>query len=212
MSKNQIIKNTREVGKTTYLYNLVIQSINNGLNVIVLDSATEHEDKSLLKKVAKKYPNAKVIECRDETKVATYEELNKGLDIFEFPYYPIKNKESNIICFDLSYFLEKGHEVFDETHDQEAYDKYRNLYRRISQQILLTLITLDSKGLLPNTIVVTDEIEFPIVEFDPTLFQKDLTIISSVHPENAFGTYYQNCTQAEFVPYNARGDSHVFKQ
>ena len=97
MSKNQIIKNTREVGKTTYLYNLVIQSINNGLNVIVLDSATEHEDKSLLKKVAKKYPNAKVIECRDETKVATYEELNKGLDIFEFPYYPIKNKESNII-------------------------------------------------------------------------------------------------------------------
>ena len=211
MSKNQIIKDTREVGKTTYLYNLVIQAINDGMNVIVLDSATEHEDKSLLKKVAKKYPEAKVIELREESKVATYEELNKGLTIFDFPYFDIKNNQSNILCIDLSYFLEKGHEVFDATQDKEEYDKYRNLYRRVSQQILMTLITLDAKGMLPNTIVVTDEIEFPTIDFDPTLFQKDLTIISSVHPENAFGTYYQNCSPANFVPYKVRGDSHVLK-
>ena len=123
MSKNQIIKDTREVGKTTYLYNLVIQAINDGMNVIVLDSATEHEDKSLLKKVAKKYPEAKVIELKEESKVATYEELNKGLTIFDFPYFDIKNNQSNILCIDLSYFLEKGHEVFDATQDKEEYNK-----------------------------------------------------------------------------------------
>ena len=208
---NQIIKGGREIGKTTHLFQLAQQSIENGLNVIILDSATEHEDKSLLRKVAKQFPQTTVVDNRDESTVATYEELNKGLIIFEFPYLQIKNNQSNIIAFDLSYFLERGHEVFDETHDQAQYDYYRNLYRRQSQQILLTLIALNKVGKLPNTIVLTDEIEFPIVEFDPTLFQEDLTIISSVHPENGFGTFYQNCVEHEFTPYKQGGNAHVFK-
>ena len=117
---------------------------------------------------------------------------------------------ATVVGFILPIFR-KAIEVFDKTQDKEEYNKYRNLYRRVSQQILMTLITLDAKGMLPNTIVVTDEIEFPTIDFDPTLFQKDLTIISSVHPENAFGTYYQNCSPANFIPYKVRGDSHVLK-
>ena len=208
---NQIIKGGREIGKTTHLFQLAQQSIENGLNVIILDSATEHEDKSLLRKVAKQFPQTTVVDNRDESTVATYEELNKGLIIFEFPYLQIKNNQSNIIAFDLSYFLERGHEVYDETHDQSQYEYYRNLYRRQSQQILQTLIALNKVGKLPNTIVLTDEIEFPVVEFDPTLFQEDLTIISSVHPENGFGTFYQSCVEHEFTPYKQGGNAHVLK-
>ena len=159
--KNEIIQGGREIGKTTYLFQLAETSVNNGLNVIILDSATEHEDKSLLRKVKKRFPESTIVDFREESSIATYEELNKGLMIFEFPYLQIKNNQSNIICFDLSYFLERGHEVFDETHDQEQYDYYRNLYRRQSQQILQTLIALNKAGKLPNTIVLTDEIEFP---------------------------------------------------
>ncbi len=209
--KNEIIQGGREIGKTTYLFQLAQTSVNNGLNVIILDSATEHEDKSLLRKVAKQFPQTTVVDNRDESTVATYEELNKGLMVFEFPYLQIKNNESNIIAFDLSYFLERGHEVFDETQDQAQYDYYRNLYRRQAQQILQTLITLNKIGKLPNTIVLTDEIEFPIVEFDPTLFQEDLTIISSVHPENGFGTFYQSCVKHDFTPYKQGGITHVIK-
>ena len=209
--KNEIIQGGREIGKTTYLFQLAETSVNNGLNVIILDSATEHEDKSLLRKVKKRFPESTIVDYREESSIATYEELNKGLMIFEFPYLQIKNNQSNIICFDLSYFLERGHEVFDETHDQEQYDYYRNLYRRQSQQILQTLIALNKAGKLPNTIVLTDEIEFPIVEFDPTLFQEDLTIISSVHPENGFGTFYQSCVKHAFTPYKQGGNTHVLK-
>ena len=209
--KNEIIQGGREIGKTTYLFQLAETSVNNGLNVIILDSATEHEDKSLLRKVKKRFPESTIVDYREESSIATYEELNKGLMIFEFPYLQIKNNQSNIICFDLSYFLERGHEVFDETHDQEQYDYYRNLYRRQSQQILQTLIALNKAGKLPNTIVLTDEIEFPIVEFDPTLFQEDLTIISSVHPENGFGTFYQSCVKHDFTPYKQGGTTHVLK-
>jgi hypothetical protein len=209
--KNEIIQGGREIGKTTYLFQLAETSVNNGLNVIILDSATEHEDKSLLRKVKKRFPESTIVDFREESSIATYEELNKGLMIFEFPYLQIKNNQSNIICFDLSYFLERGHEVFDETHDQEQYDYYRNLYRRQSQQILQTLIALNKAGKLPNTIVLTDEIEFPIVEFDPTLFQEDLTIISSVHPENGFGTFYQSCVKHDFTPYKQGGNTHVLK-
>lgn len=209
--KNEIIQGGREIGKTTHLFQLAEQSVENGLNVIILDSATEHEDKSLLRKVKKRFPEATIVDNRDESSVATYEELNRGLIVYKFPYVEIKNSQSNIICFDLSYFLEKGHEVFDQTHDQQDYDYYRNLYRRQSQQILNTLIALNKTGKLPNTIVLTDEIEFPIVEFDPTLFQEDLTIVSSVHPENGFGTFYQSCTTRDFTPYKQGGNTHVFK-
>lgn len=208
---NQIIKGGREIGKTTHLFQLAETAIQNGNNIIILDSATEHADKSLLKKISFKYPETLIIDNRDETTIATYEELNKGLQVFEFPYLQVKNNQNNIIAFDLSYFLELGHEVFEKTHDQNKYDYYRNLYRRQAQQILITLITLNKIGKLQNTIVLTDEIEFPIVKFDPTMFQQNLTIISSVHPENSFGTFYKSCTEYEFTPYKQGGKTYVFK-
>ena len=87
---------------------------------------------------------------------------------------------------------------------KEEFDHYRDLYRRESQQILSTIIALDIKGLLPNTVVVTDEIEFPIVDFDVTKLQKNIRIISSVHPENGFGTFYSSCERIDFIPYQKR--------
>ena len=58
-------------------------------------------------------------------------------------------------------------------------------------QQLYTILDITNQELKENKrIVLTDEIEFPIVEFDPTLFQEDLTIISSVHPENPCLSYH----------------------
>lgn len=204
MKKNQVIINSREVGKTTYLYKIIEQSIICNTNVILLDSATDHEEKSLLKRVIANYPNSVLIENHDERKVATQTQLDSGELIFDFPYNKIMTNIGKIICFDLSYFLEKGHEAFDLTGDQSGYEYYRGLYRRMSQQILSTLIALDEKGIIENTIVVTDEIEFPIVKFDPTILQRDLRFFSSVHPENSFGTFYKNCEILDFVPYQKR--------
>ena len=64
MKNNQLIVNNRETGKTTYLFNEIVRLVREGSNIIVLDSATEHEDKSLLKKVMNSFDNAVSIDIR----------------------------------------------------------------------------------------------------------------------------------------------------
>ena len=50
MQNNQIIINERDTGKTTYLWSEISRLHQDGVNIVVMDSATEHEEKSLLKK------------------------------------------------------------------------------------------------------------------------------------------------------------------
>ena len=49
-----------------------------------------------------------------------------------------------------------------------------------------------------------DEIEFPIVNYDISLLQKDLSFIASVHPENSFGTFYTTFDKLKFISYKKR--------
>ena len=66
---NKIIVNERESGKTTYLLNEVDKHWKSNYNVIVMDSATEHVDKSLLKKVMRTYKDAELYEIEDTDKI-----------------------------------------------------------------------------------------------------------------------------------------------
>lgn len=45
MNNNQLIVESQETGKTTYLFNEIERLISEGFGIIILDSATEHEDK-----------------------------------------------------------------------------------------------------------------------------------------------------------------------
>ena len=56
---NKILIGDREIGKTTYLFNEIKKLQDD--NFIILDSATEHEDKSLLKMVVRDFSNSKII-------------------------------------------------------------------------------------------------------------------------------------------------------
>ncbi|NLA33439.1 MAG: hypothetical protein GX861_01045 [Tenericutes bacterium] len=51
-----------------------------------------------------------------------------------------------------------------------------------------------------------DEIEFPIVDYDISIFQKNIDFIAAVHPENAFGTFYQSFDKIKFKTYQKRKD------
>ena len=53
MQNNQIIINERDIGKTTYLWSEISRLHQDGVNIVIMDSATEHEEKSLLKKLAR---------------------------------------------------------------------------------------------------------------------------------------------------------------
>lgn len=207
MFSNKVIIEKQETGKTTYLLNQIDKMVASGKNIIILDSATEHEDKSLLKKVVKKYNNNIVISVEDESLV----DINKyNLENYisqinqHFPFKEIVENKEKMICFDLSYFLEIGHEIYDKTNNINLYKYYRTLYNNLSQQIALVSILIEKYGIIKNMIVVTDEIEFPIVNYDMSLLQKNISFLSSVHPENSFGTFYNSFDKIKFKVYKRK--------
>lgn len=209
MKNNQLIIESQETGKTTYLFNEINRFISEGLGIVVLDSATEHEDKSLLKKVINKYNNSVVIDMQDENKIVLGRiSINDFIANFMnyFPFSDVIKSKERIICFDLSYFLEKGYEVFEETNDKSLYVYYRKLYNNLAQQIALSLILMERYDIIKNRIVIMDEIEFPVTNYDINELQRNLNFMASVHPENAFGTFYESFDKMKFQVYIKRKD------
>ena len=207
MQNNQIIIDGRDTGKTTYLLTEIDRLYQEGINIVVIDSATEHEEKSLLKKACNNIKEYTVIDMRDSKNIV----IDKvGIQHFVknfmnyFPFAEVVKNRDKTICFDLSYFLEKGHDEFDRTNSIELYNYYRSLYNNLSQQIAVSLILMEKYGIINNTVVVMDEIEFPIVNYDISLLQKDLSFIASIHPENAFGTFYTTFDKLKFISYRKR--------
>ena len=201
---NKAIIEKQETGKTTYLFSEIKRMIKEGKNIIILDSATEHEDKSLLKKVINYYDNAEEILINDK-QLIDIDQYNITDYIKNYSdHYPfdiLKKKKNKILCFDLSYFLEMGHDVYDETHDINLYKYYRKLYNDLAQQIALIIILAEKYGIIDNSVVVMDEIEFPTVDYDISLLQSDSLFLASVHPENAFGTFYESFEKMKFKVY-----------
>lgn len=207
MQNNQIIADGRDTGKTTYLLTEIDRLHQEGINIVVMDSATEHEEKSLLKKTCNNINESIVIDMRDPNGIV----IDKvGIQYFVenfmnyFPFAEVVKNRNKTICFDLSYFLEKGHDEYDRTNSIELYNYYRSLYNNLSQQIAVSLILMEKYGIINNTVVVMDEIEFPIVNYDISLLQRDLSFIASVHPENAFGTFYTAFDKLNFISYRKR--------
>ncbi len=209
MKNNQLLVESRNTGKTTYLFNEIGKLVSDGFGIIVLDSATEHEDKSLLKKVINNYTDSVIIDMRDEKQVVlgniTIKDFIKGFMNY-FPFNDIVKNKDKIICFDLSFFLEKGHEVYEKTNDIKQYCHYRNLYNNLSQQIVLSLILMEKCSIIKNKIVVMDEIEFPVIDYNISNLQNNLKFLAAVHPENAFGTFYVIFDKIKFKIYQKRKD------
>lgn len=207
MNNNQLIVNERETGKTTYLFNEIGRLISEGFGIVVLDSATEHEDKSLIKKIINKYDSSIIINMHDESQVVleninTKDFIDNFMDYF--PFNDVVKNRDKIICFDLSYFLEKAYKVFDETNDKKSYYYYRRLYNMLAQQIALALILMEKHKIIEKKFVIMDEIEFPIINHDISKLQNNLDFIASVHFENAFGTFYESFDIMKFKVYSKR--------
>ena len=209
MAKKQLIVAGQETGKTTYLFSEIDRLLYEGFDIILLDSAVDHEEKSLLKKVTAKYDDSVVIDMRDERQIVFSEfSIENYINNFSnyFPFKDIINSHNKIICFDLSYFLEKGHEMYDNYNDLQYYYHYRNMYNRLSQQIIMCLILMEKYGIIKNKIVVMDEIEFPRIDLDFSEYQHNLDIVAAVHPENAFGTFYEIFEKVKFQKFQRRKD------
>lgn len=201
---NRIIIEPREYGKTTYLFNEFIKAEKNGKNLYIMDSATDHENKSLIRKIEGKYSDVITIDERDQEKVVLHKiGINKFIKDFQlfFPFPEIMENQGKILCFDLSYFLEKGHQSLEDNNDLDLYRYYRNIYNFLSEQIALSLILSESLEVINDAMVLTDEIEFPITDYNIQKYQKNIEFLSSVHPENSFGTFYNSFERIKIKQY-----------
>ena len=207
MKEKQLIVESQRTGKTTYLFNEFNRLISENAGIIILDSATEHPDKSLLQKVIRENKDSVVIDMRDEEEVILGKiSINEFILNFTdyFPYNDVIKNKNKIICFDLSFFLEKGHEIFETIGDIEQYIHYRTLYNNLAQQIVVTLILMEKYGIIKDKNIIMDEIEFPITNYDINNISSHLKFLASVHPENAFGTFYEGFEKIKFKTYKKR--------
>lgn len=201
---NKFVVDGRNVGKTTFLLSEIDKNMSDNSRIIVLDSATEHEDKSLLKKVEKKYDDVVVLTPNNINDIVlntvSIDEFIQNFTSY-YPYNEIVKNKNKLICFDLSYFLELAHTIYDETNNEELYKYYRSCYNYLSEQIALIIILMKKYGIIDTKLVVMDEIEFPITKEDISYFQEDISFLAAVHPENAFGSFYESFEKADFKPY-----------
>lgn len=201
---NRFVVDGRNVGKTTFLLSEIEKNMSENSRIIVLDSATEHEDKSLLKKVEKKYDDVVVFSPNDINDIVlnciNIDEFIQNFSSY-YPYDEIVKNKNKLICFDLSYFLEFAHTIYDETNNEELYKYYRSCYNFLSEQIVLVIILMKKYDIIDTNLVVMDELEFPITTYDISCFQENISFLASVHPENSFGSFYKSFEPADFKPY-----------
>lgn len=210
MINNQLIIDEREVGKTTYLYTEAVKCKSMGLPLFILDSATEHVEKSLLKKFIKTFPDSIVSDMREVNNVVlgklSLEEFVMNYQNF-YPFNEIMQSLEKTMCFDLSFFLEKGHEIYELTGEIKGYRYYRNLYNLLAQQIILVLMLMEKEKIInKDCMVILDEIEFPKTDYNIADFQNNISFLGAVHPENAFGTFYQSFDKINSLVYRRRKD------
>lgn len=194
--QNKIYVAERNAGKTSWLFNIVRNHvINSNKKVVIIDSATEHVDKSLLHKVKSAFTDTTIIYPNNLSYVLDsnvslenyYKKCKKSIISQD-----IKNAKSQIVCIDLSFYLERGHEFADAGNHNLAH-QYRQIYNNLAQQVALSCMSLVNEGLINEMLVVSDEIEFPKNGHDIYKYQtKNIRFVSAVHPENSFGHFYKS--------------------
>lgn len=186
---NKVIIDKQNTGKTTYLFKRILQSSKEFNNkIVIIDSATEHENKSLLKMVEKRFSDfSVVIDLKDliYDNSTTIANLDKKLET------EILKRPEKFILIDTSYLLEKGYVEYEKTNNPEIFKKFRELYRLSSLQTIKALNRLSLRGDKFYDVFM-DEIELPVVsaksfDYNP----KMISYTASVHPENCFqGSFY----------------------
>lgn len=202
---NKIIIGKREIGKTTYLLNYANNKILKGQNVAILDSATEHENKSLIKKFIKDNKDYHIICVNDKKDVVSSDEedyYNKCINSNLFK--EMANNFDKTICVDLSYFLELAYVYKEVYNSDEYYHINREIYKNLCQQSATCLMALVNENYISKLNVLTDEIEFPISLLDISCYQdkNKIKFLSAVHQEDSKGTFYKSFKPAKFIPYS----------
>lgn len=155
MNTNIAVIGNRNTGKTTYLKGKFIEYLNSGYKVIVVDSATDHKENSIIEYIKNNFENILLIKSPRKNWIFDLNIIESGIfDINTvYPYHLIKNTLSNIICIDVSKYLEEG---YSRTENIVLRNEYRMFYKKLTIQCLRVFYEF----LEERTIIIMDEIEF----------------------------------------------------
>ena len=164
-----VIIGDRDTGKSTYLFQEYKKALEKGKKILVIDSATEHVEKSLLIKIqstTKEYLN--ISQCEKE-------------DIL-FPFikekmYPshLAGLDSKVILCDASYYLEKGYDY----PAGEQRELCRRIYKRYAMQVVsvfldvVDVIIFDEIELIPESKDLLERIKAENKELYMALHKED---------------------------------------
>lgn len=158
----------RESGKTTRLYNIFVEEYKKHQRILVIDSATDHVSKSLIKRIAREYDH-EFIFTDEETKIFDFASKKKNF-LNQF----VQDANKQVYLCDAGYFLELGYK-YPPGNERE---RKRRLYKCFSMQVIMIL--LDNVD-----VILMDEIEM-LPEFYLPLklvFSKEKKLFLALHDE-----------------------------
>ncbi len=171
--KYNIIFGRHNIGKTYYLLDLFNSYLKiPHYKIIVIDSATEHKNKSLIHKVMKLPINYVYIPTPNINKVVNKDDLKNALNHL-YPYKTISsNNDCDVFLLDLSFYLEKSLDCKNE--DSRNY--YFSIYQKLVTQYLCIL-----KHFFESAIIIMDEIELNSDIIHVMNDWKNITVFSTIH-------------------------------
>lgn len=167
----------RDSGKTTILKQVLSIAKDLGYTIILFDSATDHESKSLLMSTKRHYPGKLVISSPKQHQIL---DDYPGRALI-YPYDIIRTYPSEpFYLFDVSKYLEQGY----DTEDLTLREQIRMYYKKLVQQELYVLYPFvkDKKS-----IILMDEIELiPSMQKVLQMYQQiDCPIIDALHQKSS---------------------------
>lgn len=136
----------RNTGKTTKLYHAYEEALMKKKRILIMDSATDHVEKSIIRKIQQENQGILIESCSES------EVVFPNIKPYSYPYELVKDKDSNLFLCDASYFLEKGYDYPEGPLREEQ----RTLYKCFSMQVICVLmdrvdtILMDEIELLPE--------------------------------------------------------------
>ena len=144
----------RDAGKSSFLYQKFVRYNEESVPILVVDSATDHPEKSLLRMVQASCPSVYIPSPAQED-IKPVDSINTS-DC----YYPLPIMEectatdcSTVFLADSAYYLEYGY----CTDDQAIREARRKLYREFSMQVAYAFTALSHPG--GRFLMIFDEIE-----------------------------------------------------
>jgi hypothetical protein len=155
-----VIVDKREAGKTTLLKEIIKYNVDNNRLFVLVDTAVDHEKKSILVYARKQYPsniNVKIVED-NKLLISVIKNMIAESEADKKPMF-----------FDLSFFLEKS---YDYTGIKRK--MVRSIYRKHFR--LLLSILINEKKDVP---IIIDEVEFDL--YTLSLLRKFTNFVLTTH-------------------------------